>query len=232
MRDALALLTTFGRAGSLNSRATRWFPVVGALLGAVVGAVWRFSGEWWPVAVAAVLAVGADLACTGLLHVDGLADASDGLLPHASRERRLAIMRAPDVGAFGVAVVGFVLVARVVAFASQPGDVLLVVALWAAARSFVAAVPAWVPYVREHGMASAMAARPSALPALAIAPCAVMGGIAAGGLGVLAVVGGVAAGGAVIALARRRIGGFTGDVLGAAIVIVETAGLLIAAAQS
>jgi adenosylcobinamide-GDP ribazoletransferase len=141
-------------------------------------------------------------------------------------------MRTPDVGAFGVAVVGFALVAQTVALASQPGDVLLVVALWTAARTLVAAAPAVLPYVREQGMASAMAARPSALPAVALVPCAVAGGVAAGGLGVLAVTGGVAAGVGVLALARRRIGGFTGDVLGAVIVVVETAGVLIASAQS
>jgi len=62
----------------------------------------------WPLAAALVLV--ADLALTGMLHVDGLADAADGLLPHhRDTARRLEVMAAPNVGAFGVAVVVFAL---------------------------------------------------------------------------------------------------------------------------
>ena len=59
----------------------------------------------FPPAVAGGLAVAADLALTGMLHLDGLADSADGLLPPLPRDRRLAVMRSPDVGAFGVAAV-------------------------------------------------------------------------------------------------------------------------------
>src|SRR5690349_17191095 len=98
----MGLLTTLGRrGGSLRARALGWFPVLGAALGALVGACWWGAGRAWTPWPAAVLVVVVDLAVTGMLHVDGLADSADGLLPHADRERRLAIMRAPDVGAFG-----------------------------------------------------------------------------------------------------------------------------------
>src|SRR5260370_1283366 len=150
MRDALAFLTTFGRrGGQLRSSAFAWFPLVGAALGALLGGSWWLADRWWPEPVAAAIVVAVDLSATGMLHVDGLADAADGLLPHASRDRRLAIMRAPDVGAFGVATVALALVVRVTALASRPVSILLLVGLWAAARALVASVPATMTYARD-----------------------------------------------------------------------------------
>ncbi len=226
MRDALGLLTTFGRrggGGALQRGALRWFPAVGAVLGVIVGGTWWLADKWWPRPVASALTLLVDAACTGLLHYDGLADAVDGLLPHASRERRLEIMRTPDVGAFGVATLALVVVLQSSALASRSANVLLIVALWCASRAFVACVPAAVPYAREHGMASGLLGGASLWPALAI--------LAAFVLSPMPVVAVVAAGAAVVALAYRRVGGFTGDVLGAAIVIAQTAGLVVAAAK-
>jgi adenosylcobinamide-GDP ribazoletransferase len=231
LRDAVGLLTTLGRrGGSLSARALGWFPVLGAALGALVGACWWAADEVWKPLPAAVLVVVVDLAVTGMLHVDGLADAADGLLPHADRERRLAIMRAPDVGAFGVAVVGITLIALVAALASQPVSVLLVVGLWLSARSLVASVPALVPYARDAGIATSLLDGAPRWPVLCI-PIGVILAFDAGARGVVAVVVGVVAGVGVLLLARRRVGGFTGDVLGATIVVVETAGLLVASAR-
>src|SRR5581483_9690508 len=119
MFEALGFLTVLGGARRPTGRALRWFPVVGALIGAAVGGVWWSADQAFPPLLAGGLALAADLAITGLLHLDGLADTADGLLPHADRDRRLAIMRAPDVGAFGVATVAGVLLLRFAAFASQ-----------------------------------------------------------------------------------------------------------------
>src|SRR5688572_19455932 len=83
VKDALSLLTTLGRrGGGLSARALPWFPVVGLALGGLLGGWWWLAEHWWPVAVAAVLVVFADLALTGMLHFDGLADSADALLPH------------------------------------------------------------------------------------------------------------------------------------------------------
>jgi adenosylcobinamide-GDP ribazoletransferase len=231
MREAVALLTVLGRATAPTARAWRWFPLVGAAIGALVGVVWLGSSELFAPLVAATLAVAADLAVTGMLHVDGLADSADGLLPHQQRSERLRIMRTADVGAFAVAVVVIVLVARVAALATQAVSVALIAALWCASRTVVAAVPARVAYVRDDGIASPMLPTGSAWPALALVP--VVAGIAVvdGTRGVVSVVVCVAAAAGVLVLAVRRIGGFTGDVLGAAIVVSETAGLLVAAAR-
>ena len=106
---------SLGGAAPPDRRHVRWFPVVGARARAgrrrrVVGRRRSSGRRRWPPAVV----VAADLALTGMLHVDGLADTADGLLPHLERERRLEVMAEPAVGAFAVAVVGVVLLAPVV----------------------------------------------------------------------------------------------------------------------
>lgn len=233
MRDAFALLTTFGRRGGrVTARALGWFPAVGAALGALLGAWWWVAERWWPALLAATLVVVADLAATGMLHVDGLCDTADGVLPHArSRDHRLAVMRAPDAGAFGVTVVAAALVLRVAAIAGRAPDVLLLAALWCAARSVVASVPAQVPCARDDGMAAGLATGAPRWPALAVVPAAAIAWASAGGVGAAAVAACAAAALAVVVSCARRLGGFTGDVLGAAIVVGETAGLVVAAAR-
>jgi adenosylcobinamide-GDP ribazoletransferase len=231
MRAALAFLTALGGAAPPGPTTLRWFPVVGALVGLVVGGAWWGAAELWPPAVAAALALVVDLCLTGLLHWDGLADSGDGLLAPMDRERRLAVMRAPDVGAFGVTVVGAVLVLRFAALASQDADVLVVVAVWAAARTVVATVPRAVAYARPEGLAAAFLGRPTWWTAVAVPVAVAIGALGAGVAGAAAVAGTVVGSVAVVGLAAHRLGGFTGDVLGAAIVVGETAGLVVAAAR-
>lgn len=233
MREALGFLTVLGGATTPTPRALRWFPVVGLVVGGLVGVVWWATGEVLVALPAAVCAVTADLAVTGMLHVDGLADAGDGLLPHADAERRLAIMREPGVGAYGITVVALALVARVAAFTSLTPSVALPAALWCASRTTVAVAPAWLPYAREHGLATAMMTAPATrwLPLVGLPVAGALGWLAIGVGGLVGVVSVVAAGAAVLALARARIGGFTGDVLGASIVVGETVGLLVAGAR-
>ncbi len=237
MRSALGFLTILGGAAPLDRRAPAWFGLVGALVGLGVGAVWWAAAELWPAVVAALLAVGVDAVLTGMLHLDGLADSADGLLPPVERERRLAIMAAPDVGAFGMVVVVLVLAGRVAALASLAPDPLLVAGLWAAARAGMALTISAVPYARTSGAASGFAGRgagPAVLSLLA-AGALVAGAVVAAGLGgwagVATTAAPVAVFVAVIALAVRRLGGYTGDVLGAAGVVAETVGLVVAAAR-
>lgn len=222
-RQAIAFLTPVGGAATPSPKALPWFPVVGAGIGAALGGVWWVAGELWPPVVAAAVVVAADLALTGLLHLDGLADSADGLLPHLPRERRLDVMAAPDVGAFGVGVAGAVLLLRWSALAVLRPDPALLAGLWCGSRTLMATVATTVPYARDEGLATAFLGGPLTWP------IAVVGAVIAGVLAGVAAVG-VLAGLLVVALAKRRVGGFTGDVLGAAGVVGETAGLLVAAA--
>jgi len=255
---ALSFLTAFGRARPVagsgaeaatkpNARALPWFPVVGAVMGLALGGLWWCLVKIWPPAVAAVIVVAVDLAMTGMLHLDGLADSADGLLPPMSRERRLEVMRDPSTGAFGVAVVAVVLLSRFVVFATLRPAPLLVGALWCVSRTSMAAVIDRVPDARSlpdtgaagessttgGGLASAFMGRrlPGWAAWLALAASAGVATLWAFPAGTAAVgVADVAFTG-VLFLGLRRLGGFTGDVLGAAGLVAETVGLLVAAAK-
>ena len=260
MRKALAFLTSFGGAATPSRGTLDWFPVVGAAIGLGVGGVWWLAGRAWPPAAAAAIALASDVALTGYLHLDGLADSADGLLPPMSPERRLEVMADPAVGAFGAVTLVIVLVLRFSAFASTMAAPLVVGALWCGSRTAMAVVARSAPYARPGGLATAFRVAPTSRGpgqpresdadvqrhdptsprgvAGAVLPAVVGAALAAG----MAVAGrgahGMAALGAelvaivvVIAFAQRRIGGFTGDVLGAAGVIGETIGLLVLAAR-
>lgn len=235
MRSALSFLTSLGGARLPSGRALPWFPLVGLMIGSVVGGVWWLAGRMWPGLVAAAVVVGADLALTGLLHFDGLVDAADGLLPHLSVQRRLEVMAEPGVGAFGVGVGTAALAARFAALASLRPSVLLLAGLWCASRTWMALTIWTVPYARAGGgLASVFLDAPSAA-----GPVGLLGlGVSLGLLTAWRLWPGLACLGAgsvgalgVVLLARRRVGGFTGDVLGAAGLVGETVGLVVAAAR-
>ncbi|HEX2577110.1 MAG TPA: adenosylcobinamide-GDP ribazoletransferase, partial [Aquihabitans sp.] len=214
MIQALAFLTVAGTGATPDARTMRWFPLTGAAIGIVVGGAWWLAGEAFPPLLAGAVVVAVDLAVTGLLHVDGLADSADGLLPHLDRDRRLAVMAEPAAGAFAVAVVAAVLVLRAAALGSRPADLGLVVGLWCASRSAMALVALTRPYARPGGLASSFLGD-RAGPAIAVAGIVAGGALATatdGVAGLAAVVALVVAAGAVVALAHRRLGGFTGDV--------------------
>ena len=126
------------------------FPWSGSSSASSLGGLWWAAAKVWPLPVAALLVVAADLGLTGMLHLDGLADCADGLLPHMSRERRLEVMREPTVGAFGVGAVVVVLLGRFAVFATLRPAPLLVAALWCASRTAMAAVVGRVPYARAR----------------------------------------------------------------------------------
>lgn len=231
-RQAVAFLTPLGGARAPSPAALRWFPAVGAGLGLALGLVWWAAAEVWPAPVAAALVVVADLALTGLLHLDGLVDSADGLLPPLNRERRLEVMADPQAGAFGVATAAAVLLLRWSALTVVAPAPLLLAALWCASRTSMAVTARLLPYARPGGLAGPFLGE-------GVAVTAVIASLAALALaawwrpvtGPAALVAAAVGAAAVAALARRRLGGFTGDVLGAGGVVGETVGLVVAAAR-
>ena len=227
----MAFLTVLGGTGAPGRASVGWFPLVGTGVGLVVGGVWWAANLLWPPLLAAALVVVVDLALTGMLHFDGLVDSADGLLPAVDRGRRLEVMADPAVGAFGVGAGAAVLVLRTGALASAIPSPLLVGGLWCASRTAMAAIMRFLPYVRPGGLADLFAPG-SAVPllgGLALSGVLVVAGSGAPGL--VALGAGLVAAAAVAGLARRRIGGFTGDVLGAAGLLAETVGLLAVSAR-
>jgi adenosylcobinamide-GDP ribazoletransferase len=234
MRAALGFLTALPIGGPAPDRRTLvWFPLAGAALGAALGGVWWAAGEVFPPLVAAAVVVAADLVVTGALHVDGLADTADGVLPHLDGpDRRRAVMAAPDVGAFGVAAVVAVVLLRWSALATIEPDTALLASLWAASRAAMALALVAIPYVGGGLGAAFLGARRPSLAVVAVAVPITLAALAREPVAAVAalVAGSVAAAG-VVALARARLGGTTGDVAGAAGLVAETAGLVVAAAR-
>jgi len=232
VRRAIAFLTPLGGPAEPDSTTLSWFPIVGALIGLAVGGVWWGAERLWPAAVAAALVVAVDLAITGLLHADGLADAADGLLPQMPADRRLAVMAEPAVGAYGVVAVVVVLLLRFAALASMAPSVLLIAGAWCGSRTAMAVAARAVPYARDDGLVTAFRGgdwRPVGLVGVVLAVG--LAALAEGRQTELAIALGLLASAAIVALARRRLGGFTGDVLGAAGMVGETVALVVAAAR-
>jgi adenosylcobinamide-GDP ribazoletransferase len=234
MRRAISFLTPFGRAATPENTTLAWFPVVGALIGLGVGGLWWIAAKVWFRLIAGAIAVVADLALTGLLHFDGLADSGDGLLAPLTRERRLAAMADPAIGAFGALTVGAVLLLRFGAFASLRPSPLAIAGLWCASRTAMVAITETLPYARPDGLVSHFLGVRSTRQQTVLRGAIVLGValsaalvLLARGLRGLAALGAELAAVILIALfSRRRLGGYTGDVLGAAGVVGETIGLL------
>lgn len=239
LRQALAFLTPVGGAAAPTPAAFMWFPTVGALLGLVLGAIWWATEDGLGMLAAAAVVIAADLVLTGALHFDGLLDSADGLLPHLRRERRLAVMADPHVGAFGVATGAATLLLRTAALAAiGTAHPLLLASLWTVSRTAMAVTALSGRYARVHGLASSFlpgaptdpAATRWAVPAGVGAVLALVLAAADDPASVVAVVAAASGASAVAFLAQRRIAGFTGDTLGAGGVVAETIGLLTAAA--
>ncbi|MBI4008005.1 MAG: adenosylcobinamide-GDP ribazoletransferase [Planctomycetes bacterium] len=79
-----------------------WFPAVGLLIGAFLVAVYFILMKWFPYSVADALVLIVYIAITGGLHLDGLADSCDGIFGGYDKEKRLEIMRQSTIGTFGV----------------------------------------------------------------------------------------------------------------------------------
>ena len=248
---AVTLLTTLpvparaqARIGAREVAASApFFPVVGAVLGLAVGLVGQLvaerSGEVLGAAVAVVLLV----LLTGALHLDGLADGADALGARGgSRERRLEIMRDSATGAYGTAAIAGWLLLVAAALAALPPDAWAAVLAWVLALARTLAVAhAWaLPPARPEGLGAGFSMGTAALAAAVVVTALVGAGAAAlpagGALSgppaetiVVAAAGALVAFAIVLLLARKLIGGRTGDTLGASIALAEAAALIGAA---
>jgi adenosylcobinamide-GDP ribazoletransferase len=205
----------------------RHFPLVGALIGACCGAVLWACAQVWPPMVAAGLALAAGALLTGAFHEDGLADSFDALGGAVSRERALEIMKDSRIGSYGalalllVTGLRWALLAQLCA-GSPEAAALALVAVHALARLAPVAVMVALPYAGtpEHAKAKPLAQQvPRAQLGWALLACLPALALMARPLLLLA----VAALSALLmgAWLRRRLGGYTGDGLGATEQIAE-----------
>lgn len=209
-------------------RSAAWFPVVGIALGLVLVAVDRLTGWLFSPLLAALLTVTAWKLLTGGVHLDGLADCLDGLTGRDA-EQRLAIMRDSRIGAFGTIGLILFLMLEIVALAElvSPTRGSALFAAPVIARATPAVLAALFRPARADGQGAAFHAgvRPSAV-ALGLVAALAAAVFALGGFGVAAVAAGLLAAVAAAAVIAPRLGGMTGDVLGAAVELSEVAVLL------
>lgn len=213
------------------ARAGAVFPLVGAGIGAAVGGVAFALAHVLSAWLAAVLALAAGTALTGALHLDALADSADALGAR-SRERALEIMRDHAIGSYGAVAVALDLLLKAGALTAllAHGDILRVAVIAGAlSRGTPVLSAALLPYARAHagiGTSLTNASVGRALLALAVGlPFAV--GLAGWDGAVLAATA-LTLTLLSAAACRRWLGGATGDTLGAALELVETAVLVTA----
>jgi len=233
---AITLLTRLpigASAAPMPQRALPWFPVVGAVIGLVAAAAYAAGSLAMSPLLAAALAVATTVLLTGALHEDGLADAADAWGGATTREQALRILRDPQHGTYGVLAIALSVVVRVAALASLTPTAALTVlpAVHSVSRGVLPPM-LWVSRpARRDGLASELASQVSGRAGLVtVVVTLAIGGLLLS-LGIIPaalVAAGVAA--LVGSLAMRRIGGITGDVLGAAQQLVEIGLLVLLAA--
>ena len=229
--------------------AMAWAPAVGLLLGVIASAVLFLADH--PLGAgpltASGLAVGSLALLTRGLHLDGLADLADGLASGKPAPAALDIMRRSDIGPLGVVTLVLTLLLQVAALSQAEsaghgrGPAALIAAVVTGRLALTWACRRGVPAARPDGLGALVAgsvrpvipaAATAATLAAAAAAVAISATVTGGELGwtlPLAVAAGLAAAFAVQRHAVRRLGGITGDVLGALVEIATTVTLVVAA---
>ena len=211
------------------ARSARYFPLVGVLIGVIAGCVFAVAAQVLPTFGAAGLAIVTGLLLTGALHEDGLADCADGLGAGGTPERMLEIMRDSRIGTYGAAALIVSIGLRCIALSEMSAieGLKAMVIAHALSRAMLPPVLVSGQYARTRGLASSVAggvsnreAGFSTLLAFAIAM------IAGPEAGFAAIAAAVLGGGIILAVLMRKLGGYTGDGLGAVQQIAEIAVLL------
>jgi adenosylcobinamide-GDP ribazoletransferase len=220
------------------SRSVIYFPLVGALVGSAGGIILAAAHVFFPASIAVLLCMAATTAMTGGIHEDGLADAADGLLGGRSAGHSLEIMKDSRLGTFGALALWFSLTAKFLLLNTllSHSAALTCAALIVAhtlGRGACVALLYFYPYARVEESKtkpfSDSVTRGQLLPALAfptVLAFALIGRVAAA-----CTIATVAVTGLAGVYFKRKIGGVTGDCLGAANQLVELASYLALAAE-
>lgn len=217
------------------ARAVAWFPVVGALVGAAIAGVYAAASLAFPPLVAATIGIGSGVLLTGAFHEDGLGDTADALAGGWTREERLRIMRDPRLGTYGVAAVAISLLLRAFALSTlDPWDgAAALVSAHALGRAAAIGMLGVLPAAADYGLGASYAAAVTRGRVVAGVTVGIVLGSAALGALVIPALAAATVGVAGLGLiARRKIGGVTGDVLGAAEQTVEALVLLLVTAAA
>ena len=209
-------------------RAAVWFPLVGALIGALVALIRIGLDRLFSLQISAVLSVAAWILLTGSLHLDGLADSYDGLLNSSTPERRLEIMKDPRLGTFGAVGLILTMVLKISVLSNLPVNLnLLVIPLAASTARWLLLWSAYQPAARQGGIGASFKQGVQRVDIVkaAIIPLVLM--ILCGWRGLAALLLGCFTSLVIYRSARVRLGGVTGDIFGFMVETVEVVILLV-----
>ena len=198
----------------------RWYPAVGLLTGSVCALVYLAATLLFPPLIAVLISVAAGVILTGAFHEDGFADCCDGLGGAVSRDRALEIMRDSRLGTYGALGLALIVATKIAALTALPIASVpwLLIAAHALSRSSSVAVIATSLYVRDHGTGKPVATGTDGM-AIAVTTSAAILALLAIMIDTRLVLGavlGLCAGHfAMRRVFERRLGGYTGDCLGA-----------------
>jgi len=224
-------MTMLPLGGTLNVVSLVVLPLTGIIVGIVVLVGFWLGDRSGSPLVGAVVALVFDAAITRGLHYDAVADTADGLAGFVDRQRRLAIMDEPTVGAFAVLAVAIVILARVAAWSSL-GFPFYLVGFFLLGRCLMTGSMLWFAPAKERSLTTVFTSERQPWITWVLGAEAVVGiaGVVVGSnLWVLVPIGvGLGFGFGLIGFALRRIGGITGDVVGAAGLVSESMMMLVA----
>ncbi|WP_421703614.1 adenosylcobinamide-GDP ribazoletransferase [Aliiroseovarius sp.] len=233
---ALGLLTRlpitvdFARAQARGAQAAWAWPLAGALVGLIAGmvglATWSLGV---PPGFAAGLALVTQAMLTGAMHEDGLADTADGLWGGYTRERRLEIMKDSAIGAYGTIALVLSLLLRFAALSAlfATGQaVLALIAAGALSRAAMGVLMSSLPNARGEGLSDSVGRPPRTTAALGLGLALTLSVLLSGPAAWLAsTLAASLAAFALASIAKAKIGGQTGDILGATQQVTEIAAL-------
>lgn len=223
---AISFLTVFGHGTEPTENSKYWFFIPGMLVGLLTAIVWNVTYGLFSHSLSAAVTVLCVVIVTGAIHFDGLADAADGLLAHLAKEKRFEVMAQPEVGVFAVVALILVLLLMWVSLDSMVPNYIFLVSVFTLSRELSALSVELFRYAKADGIASSFRSLSSSQRGTAVLIVQVLAsltlfGYAGGVKGILVGAIGVAVWSIVMWRAHRLLGGYTGDVLGAAIVLVE-----------
>lgn len=229
--QALALLSRLPVAttGHRGIRAAWAWPVAGAIIGAIA-ALFALFALWLglPSATAAAIALAAQIILTGALHEDGLADCADGFWGGYEPERRLEIMKDSAIGTYGTLALLLSVLLRwsllSVLFATGSVFAPLVVA-GALSRLPMVALMRYLDGARSQGLSASTGIPSQDTLMLSAAAAMLIAVLFSGFFAILTAVAVAIAGLVTARIAIAKIGGQTGDVLGASQQLAEIAAL-------
>ena len=225
----LTILPVRGSTAAIGQSAL-WFPLVGAALGAAGGLILESARGFVPFSLAALLVLCAWALLTGGLHEDGFADVADAFRAGRAPEKIFSILKDSRVGAHGALALVLVSLVRWQALGSIAADpVRSLAAVLAVSRASLVLL-AWISPPAGGGLGFEFSRTLTSTTAIAVAIQAIFWSFLSGAGGLL-----LWGAGIILLLSKiyfgRRIGGVTGDCLGATLVAVETWGFILLTCQ-